>query len=470
MQDRKEDVTASKASKPAKQRGGSGAGSRSLAPGPEAAAGVAAQLGGNALSPAGALALQRSAGNAAAARVIAAQRHAHGPSCGHQEAAPEQDAPSVQRRSAVHDVLRTAGQPLPGPVQTDMEARFGGADFSDVRIHTDAAARQSAQEIGARAYTSGSHIVMGEGGGDRHTLAHELTHVIQQRQGPVAGTDNGDGLSVSDPSDRYEVAAEETARQVLSGDAPAAGHAVQRTADPSHADAAPVQRMYRPTAAADRPSRRQAVRVRDLPHYISDPTYTRATRREAGGEMSRATLGPNSYFGMGTDADSRLPPAIDDARAAYGIPFIAGHLLNADFGGHGRTSANLTILTPRANSAMKRFDDPVKQAVYYLKDIYELLSRLYVPIDRLQYGIAVKIGVSGPSHVWDRRYPGNCISQYITCDARLRRESDVDVYYDRRDPHDRQTEAVWRDVRRLMAAVRSLVDQANEHDLIDNEQ
>ncbi|MFJ2783815.1 MULTISPECIES: DUF4157 domain-containing protein [unclassified Streptomyces] len=26
-----------------------------------------------------------------------------------------------------------------------------------------------------------------EGGGDRHTLAHELTHVSQQRQGPVAG-------------------------------------------------------------------------------------------------------------------------------------------------------------------------------------------------------------------------------------------------------------------------------------------
>ncbi|MFB1047259.1 DUF4157 domain-containing protein [Streptomyces chrestomyceticus] len=60
-------------------------------------------------------------------------------------------------------------------------------------MHRDAAARRSAGEIGARAYTSGNHVVLGEGGGDQHTLAHELTHVIQQRQGPVVGTDNGTG-------------------------------------------------------------------------------------------------------------------------------------------------------------------------------------------------------------------------------------------------------------------------------------
>ncbi len=35
-------------------------------------------------------------------------------------------------------------------------------------------------------------------------LAHELTHVVQQRSGPVDGTDNGSGLRVSDPSDPFE--------------------------------------------------------------------------------------------------------------------------------------------------------------------------------------------------------------------------------------------------------------------------
>ncbi|WP_435845801.1 eCIS core domain-containing protein [Streptomyces exfoliatus] len=100
--------------------------------------------------------------------------------------------------------------------RADMEARLG-ADFSDVRIHSDTAAKASAAEIGARAYTSGSHVVIGEGGGDRHTLAHELTHVIQQRQGPVAGTDNEAGLKVSDPSDRFEREAEANATRALSG-------------------------------------------------------------------------------------------------------------------------------------------------------------------------------------------------------------------------------------------------------------
>lgn len=138
-------------------------------------------------------ALQRAAGNAAVLRALR----------------------EPVQRSAVHDVLRGAGRPLDGATRADMEGRLG-ADFSDVRVHTGRAARESAAEIGARAYTSGSHVVLGDGGGDRHTLAHELTHVVQQRQGRVAGTDNGSGLRVSDPSDRFEREAEANARRVLS--------------------------------------------------------------------------------------------------------------------------------------------------------------------------------------------------------------------------------------------------------------
>ncbi|MBB4927576.1 hypothetical protein FHR34_006671 [Kitasatospora kifunensis] len=119
------------------------------------------------------------------------------------------------QRSLVHQVLRTAGRPLDGATRHEMESRLG-ADFSDVRLHTGSTARASAAEVGARAYTSGNHVVLGDGGGDRHTLAHELTHVIQQRHGPVAGTDNGDGLKVSDPSDRHEREAEANATRALS--------------------------------------------------------------------------------------------------------------------------------------------------------------------------------------------------------------------------------------------------------------
>ncbi|WP_203690132.1 DUF4157 domain-containing protein [Streptomyces sp. SID12488] len=119
----------------------------------------------------------------------------------------------------VDEVLGSAGKPLAAPVRQDMESRFD-TDFSDVRLHTGSAAARSARAIGARAYTSGSHVVLGAGGGDKHTLAHELTHVVQQRNGPVSGTDHGHGLKVSDPSDKFERAAEANARKVMSGPTP----------------------------------------------------------------------------------------------------------------------------------------------------------------------------------------------------------------------------------------------------------
>ncbi|MFF1923881.1 DUF4157 domain-containing protein [Streptomyces sp. NPDC058221] len=130
------------------------------------------------------------------------------------------DTPSANQEDAgVHEVLRSAGTPLAGPVRREMESRFG-TEFSGVRVHTGAAAARSARAIGARAYTSGSDVVIGDGGGDKHTLAHELTHVVQQRSGPVSGTDQGNGLSVSHPSDRFEREAERNAHRVMAGPAP----------------------------------------------------------------------------------------------------------------------------------------------------------------------------------------------------------------------------------------------------------
>ncbi|HEX7304377.1 eCIS core domain-containing protein, partial [Lentzea sp.] len=60
----------------------------------------------------------------------------------------------------------------------------------------------------------------------KHMLAHELTHVVQQRSGPVEGTDNGGGVKVSNPSDRFEREAVATADRVMSAPAP-----VQRCED-----------------------------------------------------------------------------------------------------------------------------------------------------------------------------------------------------------------------------------------------
>ncbi|MYW77692.1 protein of unknown function [Streptomyces sp. LaPpAH-199] len=169
--------------------------------------------GRTALSSLNAMALQRTIGNRAVAGLIAAQR-VFGP------AAPA---------SEVADVLAQPGSPIDTPLREEMEARLD-ADFSTVRVHDGLTARRSAAEVDARAYTSGEHIVIGEGGGDRHTIAHELEHVKQQRLGPVAGSDNGAGLSVSDPLDAFERAAEATAKAALVGPVPdrGAAAAVQR--------------------------------------------------------------------------------------------------------------------------------------------------------------------------------------------------------------------------------------------------
>jgi hypothetical protein len=112
-----------------------------------------------------------------------------------------------------------------------MEAAFG-TSFEHVRVHTDDQAARSAESVGANAYTVGADVVFrggqyspGTPTGQR-TIAHELAHVVQQRQGPVDGTPIGGGISVSDPGDRFERAAEATADAVLAtGRAPDAGSA-----------------------------------------------------------------------------------------------------------------------------------------------------------------------------------------------------------------------------------------------------
>ncbi|MEK6337411.1 MAG: DUF4157 domain-containing protein [Acidobacteriota bacterium] len=86
----------------------------------------------------------------------------------------------------VHDVLRSPGQPLDASMRAFMEPRLGH-DFSQVRVHTDTRAAESAGAVNALAYTVGRDVVFGAGqfapstiDGQRR-LAHELTHVVQQR-------------------------------------------------------------------------------------------------------------------------------------------------------------------------------------------------------------------------------------------------------------------------------------------------
>ena len=95
------------------------------------------------------------------------------------------------------DVTRmasTTGRPLEGDVQERLGAAWGGVDLGKVAIHTDRQAAESAASLGADAYTVGHHVAFAQGRyapgtpvGDR-LLAHELAHVVQQRDTAELGS------------------------------------------------------------------------------------------------------------------------------------------------------------------------------------------------------------------------------------------------------------------------------------------
>ena len=82
-----------------------------------------------------------------------------------------------------------SGSPLPDPVRTYMEPRFG-VDFSHVRVHTGSDAIQMNRDVGAQAFTHGSDIYYGAGSSPANLelTAHELTHIIQQTGSPPLQT------------------------------------------------------------------------------------------------------------------------------------------------------------------------------------------------------------------------------------------------------------------------------------------
>ena len=115
---------------------------------------------------------------------------------GGRRTAPAFGAPRLRRRAfagasvghapaSVDRTLSATGEPLAEELRSDFGERFGH-DFGHVRVHRDAAAAQSAREVGARAYTAGRHVVFGSGQyapqslDGRRLIAHELAHVVQQ--------------------------------------------------------------------------------------------------------------------------------------------------------------------------------------------------------------------------------------------------------------------------------------------------
>ncbi|WP_424103119.1 DUF4157 domain-containing protein [Moorena producens] len=86
---------------------------------------------------------------------------------------------------------RGSGQPLSQGIREPMEKAFGGVDFSGVKVHTDGQSDRLNQSMQAKAFTTGQDVFFRQGAyapGSRdgkELIAHELTHVVQQKDRPM---------------------------------------------------------------------------------------------------------------------------------------------------------------------------------------------------------------------------------------------------------------------------------------------
>ncbi len=105
------------------------------------------------------------------------------------ESSDEKSIPSEQTENYIGS-LNGAGRSLTHNERSFFEPKFG-YDFSNVRIHADSKANESAKSLHALAYTHGNNIIFGneqykpETTSGKKLLAHELTHVVQQ-QGSIS--------------------------------------------------------------------------------------------------------------------------------------------------------------------------------------------------------------------------------------------------------------------------------------------
>ncbi|MBW4522616.1 MAG: DUF4157 domain-containing protein [Scytolyngbya sp. HA4215-MV1] len=119
------------------------------------------------------------------------------------------------------------GNPLPDDVRSFMEPRFG-ADFSQVRVHTDGDAVQMSQDLNAQAFTHKQDVYFGAGKSPANDAltAHELTHVVQQATVPLPlvqrdeqtggmSTPQGTSASGTAPNASIPTAAQTEARKLI---------------------------------------------------------------------------------------------------------------------------------------------------------------------------------------------------------------------------------------------------------------
>jgi hypothetical protein len=242
--------------------------------------------------------------------------------------------PAVAPR-IVHDVLNSPGRPLDRATRSFFEPRFG-RDLSNVRVHADDKASESARSVSAHAYTVNQHVIFGTGRyqpatrAGRRLLAHELAHTIQQ--GGVASAPVSDGnLRVGATNDPMENEAHATAERMLGSasslnraDSPRAGrfagHVLQRQEDRyASLSITELRKLLKtdPEAVEALRLRYRAMSPGELKRYTASDAIAQS-------EYERMTIVPKEAEGTGPfsnrDVGDALEQELQRERAASGIP------------------------------------------------------------------------------------------------------------------------------------------------------
>ncbi|GAC1342995.1 MAG: hypothetical protein NVSMB27_02470 [Ktedonobacteraceae bacterium] len=271
----------------------------------------------------------------------------------------------------VYDVLNSPGHPLDAGTRAFMGPRFEH-DFSQVRVHTDTRAAESARAVNALAYTVGRDIVFGMGQYaptsmiGKKLLAHELTHVVQQGSRPFSP---GTAVGLGTPDEGYEREAATKARSILSnGFQPA-------VASESHARLN-VQRADSNAAITQDDSVSQTLATNaTTPTPAQVPTATNVWTADVlnislYSDLSTCfgTASP-TYVGLYSDCGSPVrPPFCQSARVPFSVDFLVDRadaprpqpfkppVVSVDFdfvtsGGNHLNRQQFTDSAPRYNGA-----------------------------------------------------------------------------------------------------------------------
>jgi hypothetical protein len=261
------------------------------------------------------------------------------------------------------------GSKLPGGVLHEMSGALG-YDFSTVKIHTDRDAQEMSEQLGAQAFTHGADIYFNSGKYDPQSqegkwlLAHELTHVVQQRGSGEGGAEQVvqrkpvAGISTPVPED---FTVEKKKEVILSATGRVKGVKVE---------------VFPDTVGAVKPGKSADTNIQ-IAHHITAPVI-KAGKIDTAGVASVSLIirttyregvdpGGKSKFGAGTrDADKKAGNTSlryhEGSHGGSAIDFVAAHPVPEFAGKVGMTTAEYNKAVENFKAALTAYTSTMLQA------------------------------------------------------------------------------------------------------------